>query len=91
MFFASLAELSFRAFVNIRQVDDLLNLTATESVNRLLGVTDNHIHIAKREAILHQRQEILPLQHRGILKLIDEIMSVFLAYPLIDERHRAVA
>ena len=32
----------------------------------------------------------MPLQHRCVLKLIDEIMLVLLAYPLVNERHRAI-
>ena len=87
---ASCSKLAFRSFVNHWQTDDLLHLAATETVNRLLGVTHNHVHVAESEAILHQRQEILPLKHRSVLKLIDEIMSVLLAYPFVNKRHRAV-
>ena len=62
----------------------------TETVNRLLGVTDEHIEVAIGKALLEQATEVLVLLGTRILELIDHEVGNHRAHALIDEGRTAI-
>lgn len=57
-----------------------------ETIDRLFGVSDGKKASALRKGILDEREEIAPLDGRGILKFVDQIVVDHLPYPEIDVR-----
>ena len=78
-------------FEDFGQADDLSHLAVSPTVNRLFSIADHHAHAVVRQVVVEQGNEVLPLQHRSVLELIDEEMGVTLAELLVDERHGEVA
>ena len=56
------------------------------AVDSLFHVADNQAVMSPGQGILHQRAEILPLERRGILELIQQEMLITDAHFLINER-----
>ena len=75
----------------IDDVQHQLALSASEAVNALFRVShEGKTRIVRRDCVISQRQEILPLQRRSILKLIKEIMQIPSSYFLVNESRRLV-
>ena len=76
--------------VNLGQIDDLLHLATAETINGLLAITHHHAHLSGSQTIVNQRQKVLPLQNRGILKLVYKHMAEMLANALIHKGNRKI-
>ena len=75
----------------IDDVQHQLAFSASEAVNALFRVShEGETCIVRRNRVVSQRQEILPLQRRSILKLIKEIMQILSSYFLVNESGRLV-
>ena len=55
-------------------------------VNRLLDVAHHEVVIAARECFCYQRPEVVPLDARCILELINDVMIIGRSNLLIDKR-----
>ena len=71
-----------------RQSFQLLGVTRPPSVNRLFGVAHQQAHPAGSQRVFDQRQQVVPLQDRCILELIQQKMVVSFPQAFIDERRR---
>ena len=58
-----------------------------EAVDGLLGVADDEEAAALGEGVLHQGEEIPPLDRRGVLELVDEVVEDPLADAEVDVGH----
>ena len=72
------------------QMKELLNISAPETVNRLLAVSHNHIVISRCQAIAIKGKQILPLYGGGILKFVYHVVLVLLTNALVNEGHRFI-
>ena len=63
----------------------MFHVGGAEAVERLFGVAHHEAGVALREVVHHKGFEVLPLQARGILKLVDEDMAVAGAAAFEDE------
>ena len=81
----------FGLAIDLRQTHDLLHLATAETIDGLLAVAHHHAHIAIGQAIVDQRQEIMPLQDGSILELVHKQMTEMLADAFIHERNRKIA
>ena len=57
-----------------RSMGDQGQIPSTPSVNRLLGIPNDEISIPLTYGVGQERKEISPLECRGVLKLIDQII-----------------
>ena len=74
--------------VALVQAQNLLHLAPAPAVNGLLGIAHRQAAVPVGQRVFHQRQQVIPLQYRRILKLVNQNMLVFLAQPLVQKRHR---
>ena len=81
----------FGQCVDFGQIHNLFHLTTAKTIDGLLAVANNHTHIARRQAVVNQRQKVLPLQHRSVLELIHKDMTEIFANALIHKWNREIA
>ena len=75
----------------IDDVQHLLALSTSEAVNTLFRVShEGKTRIVRRNRVVSQRQEILPLQRRSILKLIKKVVQIPSSYFLVNESRRLI-
>ena len=75
----------------IDDVQHQLALSATETVNTLFRVShEGKTRIVRRNRVVSQRQEILPLQRRSILKLIKEVVQIPSSHFFVNESRRLI-
>ena len=80
-----------RHALHTRQGHELAHVALAEAVDGLLAVAHHQTLVALRHAVLHQRHQVVPLQHRGVLELVNQEMVVAVAQALIDEGRRLLA
>ena len=75
----------------IDDVQHQLALSSTETVNTLFRVShEGKTRIVRRNRVVSQRQEILPLQRRSILKLIKEVVQIPSSHFFVNESRRLI-
>ena len=75
----------------IDDVQHQLALSASEAVNALFRVSHKgKTRIVRRNRVVSQRQEILPLQRRSILKLIKEVVQIPSSHLFVNESRRLI-
>ena len=75
----------------INDVQHQLALSTSEAVNALFRVShEGKARIVRRNRVVSQRQEILPLQRRSILKLIKEVVQIPSSHFFVNESRRLI-
>ena len=80
-----------RHALHLRQRHKLAHVALTETVDGLLAVAHHQRLVALADAVLQQRHQVVPLQHRRVLELVNQEVVVAVAQALVDERRGLVA